>query len=126
MAIRKQHQGAISSCSSCNAVTRGSNVQVHRVIKVTIDDIEVTIFQPQIQEYCQKNNIQNDEDVITEAFLSDERSTMVVGRNNVAVALNYSCYTSFVISFCYLFLVYIYISVFLHLLQESFVCKNVG
>lgn len=72
-------------CSSCNAVTRGSNVQVHRVIKVTIDDIEVTIFQPQIQEYCQKNNIQNDEDVITEAFLSDERSTMVVGRNNVAV-----------------------------------------
>ena len=73
-------------CRSCGTVTRGNNLQVNRVVKVTIDDQEITVFQPQLQSYCRKYSIdEKNEDDITEGFLKVDTTTMVVNRNGVCV-----------------------------------------
>ena len=73
---------------ACGAVTRGSNLEISRVIKITtMDNVEITIFQAQLNQYCFKMFIDvNDEDALT-CFLKDESTVMIVcARNNVCIS----------------------------------------
>ena len=74
---------------ACGAVTRGSNLEISRVIKITtMDDVEITIFQAQLNQYCFKMSIDvSDEDALMTCFLKDESTVMIVcARNNVCIS----------------------------------------
>ena len=63
-----------------------------RTVKVSFESNqqEVTIFPVQLQEYCMHFDIDiNDEDGITDSFLKNETTTMVVNRQNVCVLFHH-------------------------------------
>lgn len=75
-------------CSECHASSRFSKLTVARTVKVTFDNTseEVTIFPYQLQEYCNKFGVNiDDEDAVTESFLKDEVTRIVVNRKNICV-----------------------------------------
>jgi len=76
-----------SKCSSltCKKVSRGNKLEIAYTVKITIDDQEITIFNEQLTDYCSRWGINITEEAMTEAFLSDEETTVVVNKNNVCI-----------------------------------------
>ena len=71
------------------AVTRGSNLKISRVIKITtMGDVELTIFQAQLNQYYFKMSIDvNDEDALMTYVLKEESTVMIVcATNNVCIS----------------------------------------
>ena len=86
--------GNFFKCVGCGTSCKFAKVPIARTLHVTPscdEDVTVTVYPSQVKEFMrhhEKMHLMNDEDVICESFLLDEKTTMLVNRKSVCICFH--------------------------------------